>query len=512
MAIVKGKLSACATLLTIRPPRLATIMGLIFAAGAWHAGLSQLSDNSFFCHLRTGQWMLMHGIPHHDLFSFVSAGAFWVPESWLADGLYAAIDKCCGPLGLRFLTALISATIVLLAYNLAFRLALERMRAMLLTSIAAGASFTLWSARPLLLGLLAFTTLVCIIEHDRSALGRKPMLSIPPLIWVWANVHGTFVLGVGYIALHCAGRWMDGAVPWRSREQQLALAGPIGLVLCLVNPYGIELLLAPFKLLAHHNVLSNVNEWQPPDFRRRDFHVVMYSAWLITFVLCAAVGRHRINRRDVLVSIPFLFLGLWAQRNILIAPMVTLPIAARAIAATAEGSDSALAINWAFTALIAMLAVGWTVRAIARPDFDLHTYPTAAMQTIERDGLLGARLLSTDHWNGYIILYWWPRQYIFMDDRYGIYPAAVATDLIALSQGHAVWHNVLTKYNIDLVVWPPQPEVIAALSREPGWTAVYRDRTAAVYARKTILARRLAGGIGKSTWQMHLLSARDADQ
>src|ERR1700747_1477326 len=108
MAIAKRKLSACATRLTIRPPRLATIIGLIFVAGAWHAGLSQLSDNSFFCHLRTGQWMLMHGIPHHDLFSCVSASALWVPESWLADGLYAAIDKCCGPVGLRFLTALIS--------------------------------------------------------------------------------------------------------------------------------------------------------------------------------------------------------------------------------------------------------------------------------------------------------------------------------------------------------------------------------------------------------------------
>jgi hypothetical protein len=483
--------------LQIRPPRLATIIGLFFAAGAWHAGLSQLSDNSFFCHLRTGEWMLANGIPHHDLFSFVSDGAPWVSESWLADALYGLIQRWCGPLGLRFLTAAISTAIALIAYRLTLQLSQERIRAMVLMSVAAGASFTLWSARPLLLGLLAFIALLYIVEGERSRFGRNPVIGIPPLMWLWANVHGTFLLGFGYIALHCAGRWIEGASPWRFRERQIALGGAIGLALCMLNPYGIELLLAPFKLIAHHNILSNVIEWQAPNFRRYDFHAVMYCAWLITFTVCALIGPHRISRRDVLISVPFLVLGLWAQRNILMAPLITLPIAARAIATTRDRPDSALALNWGIAALVMALATVWTAEAMMRPDFDLDTYPVAAMTKIEREGLLGGRLLSTDHWNGYIILYWWPRQYIFMDDRYAIYPASVGTDLVALSNGQDAWHEVLTKYNIDVVVWPANPKVIAYLSREPGWTAVYRDRAAVVFATRTLLARSAAGVAGK---------------
>ena len=55
----------------------------------WVAGIARLSDNSFFWHLRTGEWILDHGtVPRHDVFSFTAPGTKWVAQSWLAELTY----------------------------------------------------------------------------------------------------------------------------------------------------------------------------------------------------------------------------------------------------------------------------------------------------------------------------------------------------------------------------------------------------------------------------------------
>jgi hypothetical protein len=247
------------------------------------------------------------------------------------------------------------------------------------------------------------------------------------------------------------------------------------------------LIIAPLHLLARRDLLRAVVEWKPVDFRNPpDFRTSLYSTWLLTFVGCMVIGHGRLGRRDLLVSAPFLLLGLWAQRNIALAPMVTLAVTARAVANRSERAEPALKLNWAIAASIAVLVIRWTAEAVERPNFDFEGYPAAAMQTLAAKGLLGRRLLSTDAWNGYIILRWWPRQYIFMDDRYDIYPSAVAIALKDLSQGQGGWRQVLATYRIEVVVWPLCPPMLKALEAEQGWIEVYRDATAVAFAKKTL--------------------------
>src|SRR6478736_4979165 len=64
-----------------------------FGVFGWATGLVKLSDNSFFWHLRTGEYILDHGIPHHDVFSYTAPGVHWVAQSWLAEVLYGALDR-----------------------------------------------------------------------------------------------------------------------------------------------------------------------------------------------------------------------------------------------------------------------------------------------------------------------------------------------------------------------------------------------------------------------------------
>lgn len=466
---------------TIRVARLDLIITLVLALGGWRSGLSTLCDNSFFCHLRTGQWILEHGVPRSDVFSFTVAGSPWVAESWLADAIYGATDRAAGLFGIMLLNAAVGAAIGALWYRLALRLSRDRVRALLLTLASLGASWTVWSPRPLLFGILALLTLVWIVEVPDSAAGRKPLIAIPPLMWLWANIHGTFALGFVFVGLHCIGRWLEGAPPWDGRERRLITAALIGFALCFINPYGPSLLTAPLHLLARHRVLANVAEWRAPSLRSVQGRV--YVLWLVVLTACCAAGWARVKRRDVVVGVPFLLLGFWAFRNVAIAPIVTISIASRAVAASDERPDPRFALNWVLTGALVVLGAWWTARAALGPKIDFSSYPVAAMQVVEAEGLLGRRLLSTDKWGDFLILRYWPRQRVFTDDRYDLYPLSIGDDLVPLLNDRGDWHRVLARYAIDVVVWPHRRVAIEALSREPGWKLVYEDRIAVVFAR-----------------------------
>ena len=76
-------------------PATGTGLGWVFTAFfgvfGWAVGIAKLSDNSFFWHLKTGGYILDHGIPHHDVFSYTAPGTHWVAQSWLAEVAYGVL-------------------------------------------------------------------------------------------------------------------------------------------------------------------------------------------------------------------------------------------------------------------------------------------------------------------------------------------------------------------------------------------------------------------------------------
>ncbi|HVW31497.1 MAG TPA: serine hydrolase [Acidimicrobiia bacterium] len=458
------------------------MFSLVFAVGGWRAGLSRLSDNSFFWHLRTGRLILDHGIPHADPYSFTAAGHRWVAQSWLAEALYGAIDKVAGAFGLRLLTALTGSVVAAVTYQLVHRISRDRLAAVGLTLAAIGASFTLWSARPLFLGILAFLGLLWIVEVPDSWLGRRAVWTIPVLIWLWANIHGTFSLGLAYLGLHVLGRWLEGAPFWRGRERVLTQAAVIAVVVAALNPYGPGLLLFPVELLGRGDILKRVTEWRSPDFRT--IQGLMFAGWTAVFVACFALGHRRPTRRDVVVTVPFLLLAFWAQRNIALAPLVGVAAAARCVGRDQYRPPSDAPLNRIVAVALLGLGLVWTAQAAGERNFDDSIYPVTAMQFVIDHGLLGQRLLTDDAWGGYVILKFWPAQKVFVDDRYDMYPRPVLDDFIRFSDADPRWREILDRNRIDVVVWPVKAPVVGLLDTDPGWTEVHRDKRAAVFTRR----------------------------
>ena len=465
----------------LRPPGLPALYTLVFVAGGWCAGLVRLSDNSFLWHLRTGHLILDSGFPRSDPYSFTVPGVQWVAQSWLAEILYALLDDLAGPWGIRLLTALCGALIGGGVYRIALRLTGNRLRAALITLLGFRTMMTIWSERPLLFGLLGVLLLVWTVEIPESWSGRHVWIVVPAGIWLFANLHGTWVLGVGYVGLHVVGRWFEGSPPWAGRERTLTLAALAGTASVVVNPYGVDLLFFPIRLVLRGGTLNDVAEWSSPDFRSSAG--MIFGAWILCFVGSVVVGRHRPGVRDVVVTLPFLLLALWALRNIAIATLVMLPVVARALATDSDRRDDRLPVGWVAGAVLIAFAGAWTVNAGRQNDYDLSSYPVAAMRSVEERGALGGRLFTTDAWAGYTIAKYWPEQSVFMDDRYDTYPEDLVADYVKIADLQPGWSSLLDEYDIETVVWPRKRGLTQALALKAGWVEVHRDDVAVVFAR-----------------------------
>lgn len=461
-------------------PRLATLFSGLFVVAGWGGGLARLSDNSFLWHLRTGHLILDEGIPRADPYSFTAPGVKWVAQSWLAEVAYAGLDRWWGPWGIRLLIAATAAALGLLGFRLTLRLAGNRVRAAALFLVVFAAVLTVWSERPLAFGLLATMVLLWIVEAPDSWVGRHVIVALPVLMWCWGNVHGTVALGFVYLGLHLAGRWAEGCPPWVGRERTLAAGGLLGFVAMVANPYGVDLVLFPVRLVLRGETLGNVVEWRSPDFRSTAGMIV--GAWLAVFLVVVIRAAKRPGVRDLVVAVPFVLLALWAVRNVGMATLVTLPVAARAVAAPERDEQPSL-LGYAMAAVLVAVMAVVTLDAAREPDFDLDDYPVAALDAAEQQGLLGYPMFTSDAWGGYVIARHWPTQQVFLDDRYDMYPRSVVDDYDVLAEPRRGWEQVVDRSGVQVVVWDPDRALSQVLASAPGWSLVHADDVAVVYVR-----------------------------
>jgi len=324
--------------------------------------------------------------------------------------------------------------------------------------------------------------LLWTVEVPDSIVGRHPIVVVPVLMWLWANSHGTYQLGFAYLGLHLLGRWIDGNPPWVGRERSLLFGALIGFAAVFVNPYGVGLVTFPIELLSRGDILSHIIEWKSPDFRQA--WGVALGIWIVVFLVALARGRHRVTRRDLVVAVPMLLLALWAVRNVAIAPLIGLPVVARAFARDEEKPSElrGTMVAAAITVLV-LAAVMMGYQASTEKDFDFRTYPVASMRYLERHDLMGKHLLTTDAAAGYVILEDWPQQKVFIDDRYDMYPTSVIYDYFDLTGAKPGWSKVLDRYDVEVIVWGKDSALASLLDDSDGWQRVHTAGADGIWVR-----------------------------
>jgi hypothetical protein len=332
-----------------------------------------------------------------------------------------------------------------------------------------------------MLGLLAMIGVVWIVELPDSWIGRRLMISLPIVMWLWVNVHGTWTIGFLYLGLHLIGRALDGAPPSGGRERVLLRASVLAGAVTLINPYFLDLVLFPLRLMGRSSVLNTVQEWQSPTFR--DLGGKFFIAFVVVTIVL--LSRKRPAWRDVLIASAFLVLGFWAVRNVGLMAVAVLPVLARSARRDQPVPDTRSPLNTILAGFLVFAAIGTLLQGAGEANWNLQGYPVKAVATLDAQHLLGHRLFTNDVWGGYLIATRYPSQHVFYDDRYDMYPVAVSEDYDAIAGLRPNWQSLLDKWGIDVIMWRPGSGLSQALALLPAkWTRVYSDGTAVVYARR----------------------------
>lgn len=476
-----------------KTPSTDVVIAAIFGVLGFVMGARPLSDNSFFWHLRTGTWMLDHGVVRSDPFSFTASGRQWTPVSWLAEVVYGTLFRSpLGAFGIRVLAGVVGAAVLGGMYLIAIHFSSDRLRAAVIPMVMVVGMEPMANARPVLLGLGLFAVLVVMVERPEAWFGRHARIVLPLLMWLWINVHGSWLIGFGYLGVHVLGQWFSGAKPWDGRERTLVTGALCALPLLFLNPYGYRLVVLPTQLSVGGGFLRNVNEWRSPDFSTHYGVAIMVWIALLLVGFFAESGRagedRRLTGRDLLVVVVFLALVLSAKRNMGVFYLATAPILARALI-PAPGERRRMAEIPAKVRIVSLCMIvvftAFTVgMASRRDDFDFEAYPVKAMQYIEQHDLLGKRLAHSDFVGGYLILTRWPEQRVFVDDRYN-YPTTFLWDYLRMKDGRAGWQKALDRQRVEVVVWAHDAPLASLLSASPRWRRVTRADDYDVFVRRS---------------------------
>jgi hypothetical protein len=448
------------------------VVAAVALVGLWR-GLWPLADNSGFTHLATGIRMVRSGIlpaiPRVDPYTFTAAGHSWVVQSWLPSATVGWAHRLGGIHAVLMLSGVTFAALAWLIASLARTGRPGRTAVAAVAALLIGAPS--WAPRPLLAGLLCLGLTVLIVERRRS-----PWLLVP-LVWVWVNSHGSFPLGLLWLALVTAGAFID-------RDAiSLSYIGAFvaGLVAAVVNPLGVRVLTFPATALRRREVFSHIVEWQSPDFQKAS-GVLMLAGLVLAAVILL---RGRLTWRDALPVAVFVGLGLSAARNMAPLGVIVAPALARALA----GDGVAYTRDEAFRVVAGGLAVAAALVALlSTQDAALETseYPVRSVLWLERHHRFSARhrVATTDFVGNYLELRHGAKGEVFIDDRADMFPLPVERDYRGMRDGTNRGVTAMDRWEIDTVLWRSRDAFAQRLTANGGWTVAFKQPDWVVLVRE----------------------------
>jgi hypothetical protein len=411
-------------------------------------------DSDTWWHLRAGQWIVQHkAVPRTDPFSYTRVGEPWEYPGWLVEVPMYWIFTSFGPGGLNIWTA---AMIALTFYFVWMTLPGGVFLRAFVTIFAAVTSSIFWAARPHLVTMVLVSIYVCILEDYRC--GRSNRLwMLPFLMILWANSHGGFVVGLILVGIYIIGS-LDRLSKINLQHSNLKpvilylkplLLTILFLVLAVsINPYGLAMMMYPFKTVGIEALQEYIQEWQSPDFHQLNFQPF---AWLLLLTLgIAGFSPRRLNFTEFLLAAVFAYMGLTAARNIalfaIVAPTLFSRYAVSLIEDLSEksiftnsGQDSHGSSKPILNLLILMIiivAVGAKVWSIYPPEVNqerfIEVFPVQAVEFIKQNQISG-RFFNSYNWGGYL-LWSLPDYPVFVDGRTDLYSGEVLDQWVQVIQ------------------------------------------------------------------------------
>jgi hypothetical protein len=153
--------------------------------------------------------------------------------------------------------------------------------------------------RPQAFGVFFLMAVLYVLSAP--TLSRRAMIVLPLMFLFWANLHGTFVVGLAVMGLHGLGRIIERG-PRDPDVRRLFVTGLLCGLATLVNPHG-PLLYKHVLAFSGHPNLKSMTEWFPMKVTSPEARPYVMSLVLLIFV--RVLGDRKLGPAGWLITLPF---------------------------------------------------------------------------------------------------------------------------------------------------------------------------------------------------------------
>ncbi len=519
------------------PRRLKVFLPLsLFAIGVFF-GLKPVWSFDLWWQMAEARWIVDQGAwPTTDHFTYSLGGAPYVAHEWGSDMVFYALYTMGGGRALLSFQALAFGLFGVGAYILLLR---RKKEPWLAWGFALALLFIAKLRFPLRPELFTHFFMLALWFLDARK-ARRAWLGYLVLFGLWANFHGEFVLGLGFVALSAAA--------FRTRDWGCRLAASIAGV--LFNPYGWKLLSVPWFYLRHQEAI----------FRASTEGQFVPTHCLIALVLAVAASallyrnhmhgrRPRTPWRELAVVVLFGLQTFKINRIFLLYALVVLPIlydeALSLVKPRLKKPGRAEIFAYALVLLIVLPRLPLAAAAWRKP-MDERSLPVRAVDFLDAIGARG-RVFNSYSFGGYLTWRLHPRIRTFYDGRF--HCTQLIYDENAARVSPRAWREFLDRHDASFAVmdWVWEGGLNAILhnawKKRPGaspyalmfprrdWALIYWDDRALVLARdvpknravirkyglhfgdplsiESTLAKAAAGRLSRAKWSRELDAVRE---
>jgi hypothetical protein len=434
--------------------------------------------------LVAGREVAHDGFPRTDTLAVLTRGRDWVDQQWLGQLIYYGAESLWG-LRLVFVLQIVALAGAMGAALFAARRHGGSLRsvALLVPGMFLAAPWA-WDMRAQALGYLPFVLLLALLAGNQVS-PRRRVLFVVPLLVLWANLHGSVLLGSALVAIWALTVISRGRRISRGERLVAALTGVCGTLSSFASPYALSLPGYYSRLLLDPPFHGLIVEW-----KRTTLTPSTVIFWLALALLALVVlrARPRLTPFELVVLVALAGLAADAVRNIVwfvLAMAVLLPRAVDGLVPRlARRARGRLDAYFLYTMLAATAVLGlFSLRSF--DDRMRALWPPAAA---DRVSSLARQDPDTRVYASERVADWllWQhpedlRGRIAYDARLELLTAAEVDRIVSFQSGLTIRGWPASDY--VLIALAPHDAAVPALQRSRRYRTVVDDRRIVVLAR-----------------------------
>lgn len=484
------------------------LLAVLFGAALWFYSRQPLHHTDLWGHLAYGRLIWQTGrIPRTEPFMPLARGIPLIDTAWLSQVAGYLVTSRFGPAGIQFIhaaaVALCFACVALASYRI------TRNVPATVAGLALFASLSWYQfqiARPQTAGALCYCMLLAVLIAPRWC--RPYFLAVPALFCVWANLHGSFVMGIALLGCASLGRAIEVARRTRSAAaatrdavfKRLALLTLLAALAGLANPYGWRVYAEVLSFSRNPN-LTDVIEWQPLALGTRQGKIAVGAA--LALLIAWALSPRRLRAAELLAVVG-LGVATFASARMIVwwAPLVAVSCARHALAAWGRlrpisrhaAGRSQRTVSWMVAAIVvaatSLVVTPLGMQVLSGRECGLDEAvsaqtPVAATAWLRAHPPAG-QVFNSYAWGDYLIWAGPPNVPVFVTSQAHLVPPPVWRDYMSVIGLSPRWRDILDEYGVQVVLIDQRrrERLVERLDQDRHWHRAYADRIAVIFTRR----------------------------